>query len=127
VASSTPVRPVVSLIVTSYNQPNASALVLDGMLTQTRPVDELVVADDGSEPDTAALVDEFEARAPFPVIFTSQEDAGFRKARAINNAIRASAGQFVLFRGSDRAAYPERGIRNYGDRGSTRGTGVGQP
>ena len=29
--------------------------------------------------------------------------------------------------GSDRAAYPERGIRRYGDRGSTQGTGVGQP
>ena len=42
-------RPVVSLIVSSYNQPNALALVLEGVLTQTRPVDELVVADDGSE------------------------------------------------------------------------------
>ena len=60
-----PVRPVVSLIVSSYNQPNALALVLEGVLTQTRPVDELVVADDGSEPDTAAPVDEFAAGPAF--------------------------------------------------------------
>lgn len=93
--------PSLSLIVSSYNQPNALALVFEGLLTQTAPIDELLIADDGSEPDTQELVDAFAARAPFPVVFTTQEDRGFRKPRALNNAIRAASGGDLLFLDGD--------------------------
>ena len=65
-----------SLVVTSYNQPNALALVFEGVLTQRHRVEELVIADDGSASDTKELVKAFTARAGFPVIFTYQEDRG---------------------------------------------------
>ena len=56
-------RPVSSsVIVASYNQPNSLALVLTGVLNQTHPIGELLIADDGSNPDTPKLVDEFAAR-----------------------------------------------------------------
>lgn len=49
----------VSLIISSYNQPNALVLVLEGVLTQTYPIAELLIGDDGSQPDTRELVDSF--------------------------------------------------------------------
>ena len=38
----------ISLIVTTYNRPDALRLVLDSISRQTRLPDEVVVADDGS-------------------------------------------------------------------------------
>jgi GT2 family glycosyltransferase len=46
-------------------------------------------------------VDAFAGRAHCPVIFTTQEDAGFRKARALNNAIRETNGESLLFLDGD--------------------------
>ena len=90
-----------SLIITSYNQPNALALVFAGVLAQSHRLQEVVIADDGSEGDTVELVTAFADRAGFPVIFTTQEDRGFRKARALNTAIRKSRGQDILFLDGD--------------------------
>jgi glycosyltransferase involved in cell wall biosynthesis len=91
----------VSLVVSSYNQPNALALVLEGVLTQTRTPDDLRVADDGSEPDTRELVQAFAGQAPFPVHFETQEDRGFRKSRALNAALRPALGEVFLFLDGD--------------------------
>lgn len=91
----------VTLVVASYNQPNALALVLEGILRQEQTVDEIVFADDGSQDDTVELVDRFRARAGVPVVFTTQEDRGFRKAMALNNAIRVSHGESLLFLDGD--------------------------
>jgi glycosyltransferase involved in cell wall biosynthesis len=101
-----------SLIVASYNQPNSLALVFEGILTQTHPVGELLIADDGSEEDTRRLVDSLAKRAAFPVIFTTQEHAGFRKARAQNNAIRESTGPHLLFLDGD-CVPPPRWVERY--------------
>jgi len=91
----------VSLIISSYNQPNALALVLEGVLTQTHPITELLVGDDGSQADTRELVEAFQQRAPFPVTFETQEDLGFRKSRAVNNALRLATQDHILILDGD--------------------------
>lgn len=96
-----------SLVVASYNQPNALALVLAGIAAQDLPIDEIAFADDGSEPDTLALVERFRAQSEAKVLWTTQEDRGFRKAKALNNAIRATTGEIVLFLDGD--CIPPRG------------------
>ena len=76
--------PEVSLIVNTYQKPRHLALVLESIALQTG-IDaamELVVADDGSEDETADLVERFAARVPFPVRFTTEPHDGFRLARA---------------------------------------------
>ncbi len=90
-----------TLIIASYNQTNALALVLEGVLRQELPPDEIVFADDGSEPDTLALVEAFRRRTVIPIVFTTQADLGFRKARALNNALRRARGEIVLFLDGD--------------------------
>lgn len=101
-----------SLIIASYNQPNSLALVFAGVLTQTHEIGELLIADDGSDADTRELVDEFAAKVPYPVHFETQEDRGFRKARAQNNAIRRSTGEHLLFLDGDCVPPPEWVARN---------------
>ena len=95
-----------SLVVTTYNRPDALALVLASALAQVRPVDELLVADDGSRPDTRALVEAVASGAPFPVRHCWHEDRGFRLAEIRNRAIAAAAGDYVVMVDGDLVLHP---------------------
>jgi glycosyltransferase involved in cell wall biosynthesis len=95
-----------SLIVTTYNRRDALALVLASARAQERPPDELVVADDGSTPDTAEVVAAFAARAPFPVRHAWQEDLGFRAAASRNRAFAAAAGDYLVMVDGDLVLHP---------------------
>lgn len=95
-----PVGPLglrLSVIVTTYNNPRALTLVLTGLGRQSLRQFELIVADDGSGPDTAALVAEYAARAPFSVRHVWHPDQGFRKCTISNRAILAAAGDYLVF------------------------------
>jgi glycosyltransferase involved in cell wall biosynthesis len=76
-----------AVIVTTYNRPDALAAVLDGYLAQNDRDFELIVADDGSTPETAAIVQRYASRAPFALRHVWQEDHGFRAAEARNRAL----------------------------------------
>ncbi|MGE3164479.1 MAG: glycosyltransferase [Planctomycetota bacterium] len=102
----------VSVIIPSYNQPNALRLVLEALRHQTFRDFEVVITDDGSEPDTEAMIREFEAESPFPLDFVAQEDLGFRKAKALNNGIRLARGRHLLFLDGDCVA-PRRWAERY--------------
>ncbi len=91
----------ISVIVSCFNQPNAMRLVLEGLLCQSNQEFELVVADDGSDPDSRELVEGFRKRAPFPVIWCTQRNQGFRKSAALNRGIRSSRGDYCLFLDGD--------------------------
>ena len=97
----------VSVVVSSYNQPNTLTLSLEGLLHQEWTDFELIVADDGSEEDTHELIDEYSRRAPFPVHFVRQEDRGFRKAKALNNGIRRAEGAYLLLLDGDCIPRPD--------------------
>jgi len=89
------------IVVASFNQPRSLRLVLSGVLRLDGAPDALLVADDGSGPEIEALVADFQAKAPFPVAFVTQENRGFRKAIALNNALRRIDGGRVLFLDGD--------------------------
>ncbi|MEP7221655.1 MAG: glycosyltransferase family 2 protein [Novosphingobium sp.] len=60
----------VSIALASYNGARFLPQQLASLLAQTRLPDELVVGDDRSSDDTVALLEDFAARAPFPVRIT---------------------------------------------------------
>jgi glycosyltransferase involved in cell wall biosynthesis len=91
----------VAVIVTTYNRPDALAAVLEGYFAQDRLDFELIVADDGSKPDTAALVAEHASRAPFPLHHVWQEDQGFRAGAARNRALAQTRADYVIFTDGD--------------------------
>ncbi len=99
--------PAVSVLVTTYNKPRDLERVLEGFRGQTDRDLELLVCDDGSGPETAALVQRFAAGAPFPVEHVWQEDLGFRAARSRNNGGRAARGDLLVFADGDCVPFPD--------------------
>lgn len=91
----------IAVIVTTYNRPDALAAVLEGYLAQTDRDFEVLVADDGSTPDTAKVVQQFQARAPFPIRHVWQEDVGFRAAAIRNRALATTGAEYVIFTDGD--------------------------
>lgn len=96
----------VGIIVSTYNSPGFLRQVLHGYLTQTRFPEELIVADDGSAGETAAVVGEFARTAPFPVRHVWQEDQGFRAAKIRNEAAKASSAGYLVFTDGDCVPHP---------------------
>ncbi len=86
----------VSLIITTYNWKEALQLSLRSVLNQTLLPQEIVVADDGSGPETAAVVREIGASSPIPIVHSWQEDEGFRSARSRNKAIAKARGEYII-------------------------------
>lgn len=86
-----------SVIVTTYNNPRGLQLVLAGLTRQTVQDFELLIADDGSGAETAALISEFAGRARFPVRHVWHPDQGFRKCTISNKAILEAEGDYLVF------------------------------
>lgn len=93
------------LIVTTYNWPEALHLTLASVARQSRPPDEVVVADDGSGPETRAVVERWRA-AGLPVEHVWQEDQGFRLARSRNRAIASTRADYILLVDGDMILHP---------------------
>jgi glycosyltransferase involved in cell wall biosynthesis len=60
-------RPRISVALCTYNGARFLEAQLGSFLAQLRPIDELVVCDDGSTDETLAILESFAIRAPFPV------------------------------------------------------------
>jgi len=86
----------VSLIITTYNWPEALNVVLKSALKQSRFPDEVIVADDGSGIATAECIEEMGKTTSVPIHHVWQEDKGFRAASARNKAIRASNCDYLV-------------------------------
>ncbi len=91
----------IAVIVTTYNRPDALAAVFAGYQAQRDAEFELLVADDGSTAETRRVVDEFKARASFPVTHVWQEDQGFRAAAIRNRALAATRADYIIFSDGD--------------------------
>jgi glycosyltransferase involved in cell wall biosynthesis len=91
----------ISVVVTTYNRPDALRAVLDGLADQADRNFEVLVADDGSRDDTRALVEELRRQSPVPVRHIWQEDRGFRAGAARNRATAAASGDYVIYLDGD--------------------------
>lgn len=96
----------VSLIVLTYNWPQALALTLASVARQTRLPDEVVVTDDGSTDDTRERVEREAGGFPVPISYLWQEDHGFRAARARNRGIAAARGDYIVIVDGDMLLHP---------------------
>lgn len=85
-----------SLLISTYNWPQALELCLKSVLRQTVLPDEILIADDGSGPETQAVVRRYETLSPVPVRHIWHEDDGFRLAMIRNKAIAASRCEYII-------------------------------
>lgn len=97
----------VSIIVTTYNWPDALYLVLRSLVDQTADTFEVIVADDGSGTATDDAVTNALTNAAFPWKHVKHEDNGIRQARIKNLGVRFATGDYLVFIDHDVVLHPE--------------------
>lgn len=83
--------PAVSVICTVLNEGESIRRLLDSLLAQTRPPDEVVIVDGGSRDGTVAVIQEYADRLPLRVLV----EPGANISRGRNVAIAAAAGEII--------------------------------
>jgi SAM-dependent methyltransferase len=97
---SSPAQPAtVAVVITTYNHARFLLQALDSVMTQTQPADEVIVIDDGSSDDPAAVVSQHEG-----VKFIRQHNQGLAAAR--NTGLRALHSDRVIFLDADDRLLP---------------------
>lgn len=100
-------QPLISVILATYNRPDALNLVLQSLLSQTDQGFEIVIADDGSADETAKLIQTFLPNPLVQIKHVWQEDMGFRKAKILNAAIFDATGEYLIFLDGDCVVQPD--------------------
>ena len=85
-----------SLIIATYNWPEALRLCLKSALNQSVLPNEIIIADDGSQQPTRDLINLFKQESPIPIIHVWQPDNGFRLAQIRNKAIIQSCNEYII-------------------------------
>ena len=93
--------PLISVVLATYNWPEALDLCLQSLQIQTDRHFEICIADDGSKPDTAELIARWQTQSVVPIRHHWQEDQGFRKSRILNQAIAQARGEYLVFLDGD--------------------------
>lgn len=85
-----------SLIISTYNSPEALRVTLESVLRQAIYPREIIIADDGSDESTATVIKEFTSKSPVPLRHVWHENRGFRLAAIRNRAIAAATGDYIV-------------------------------
>lgn len=102
--------PKISLIISVYNNFKWLRLILESLKFQTLKDFEVIIADDGSSEENVNLIKEYihKNMGKGPVIkHVWHEDKGWRKNIALNNAVRNSAGEYLVFIDGDCVPHPK--------------------
>jgi glycosyltransferase involved in cell wall biosynthesis len=98
---------LISVIATTHEREDALDAVLRGLSRQSDKSFEVVVADDGSGPATAALIADWTSRLGSPLAHVWQPHQGFRAAEMRNRAIAVSRGSYCVFLDGDCIPRPD--------------------
>lgn len=93
-----------ALIISVYKNTRFLRAVLDALRFQTEQNFELIITEDGNDPTMQMFIENY----PFhhPHLHLTQEDLGWRKNKALNNAIRAASAPWLIFIDGDCILHP---------------------
>ena len=94
-------KPLISVVLTTYNRSDALAVVLRALRQQTDTNFEVVIADDGSHPAHRARIQEVAHGCNFAVAHVWHPDVGFTVARARNLGVTQSRGTYLILLDGD--------------------------
>ena len=86
----------VSVIVSTYNQPEMLEKVLWGFNCQTFMDFELIIAEDGSGTQYKELINKIKTRVSFPISHIWEENDGFQKSKILTKAILSSNTNYII-------------------------------
>ncbi|MDP3300681.1 MAG: glycosyltransferase [Sulfuricurvum sp.] len=93
-----------TLIISVYKDTEALGFILDSLKNQTVVADEIIISEDGQSTIMADFVATQKYRFP-KLIHLTQVDDGWRKNIAMNNAIKASKNEYLIFIDGDCVPY----------------------
>jgi glycosyltransferase involved in cell wall biosynthesis len=96
-------RPETSVIIPTWNRRDMVARAIDSVLAQTRPVEEVIVVDDGSTDGTGEFLAQ---RYGERITLLAQANAGVSAAR--NRGLAAARGRYLALLDSDDVWLPEK-------------------
>lgn len=85
-----------TLIVSTYNRPDALVLCLESILRQSILPAEVIIGDDGSKAETRQVIEKYQKIFPVPLIHIFQEDEGFRLAKARNKCLAQARYEYIV-------------------------------
>lgn len=91
----------ISVIFTTYNQPEWLKKALWGYECQTYKNFEIIIADDGSGPETKEIIDAFINKKTLDIKHIWHPDEGYQKCNILNKAIVASETDYLIFTDGD--------------------------
>ena len=98
---------MISILLATYNWPQALKLCLESLADQTDHNFEIIIADDGSTESTKQVIKAMKASLQITITHLWQEDDGFRKTRILNQAIAAAHGNYLVFLDGDCIVQPD--------------------
>ncbi len=91
----------ISVVLSTYNAPEWLEKSLWGYAGQSFRDFEILIADDGSSSETAAMIDSVRRETGLAIKHVWHEDDGFRKCVIMNKAILQAAGDYMVFSDGD--------------------------
>ena len=85
-----------TLIIATYNWPEALKLVLTSLLKQSTLPEEVIIADDGSTEDTKQLIELYSSKLPSEAQHIWQADNGFQKTSILNKSVSKAKGDYII-------------------------------
>ena len=96
--------PLISIVIPVYNVQRYIGITIDSILAQHYTNFELILVDDGSQDESAAICDEYAARDErIKVIHKVNEGVSIAR----NTGIAAASGEYLAFVDGDDELYPE--------------------
>jgi glycosyltransferase involved in cell wall biosynthesis len=97
----------ISILLATYNWPEALSLCLESLEKQTAKNFEVIIADDGSGSKTKELIEQFIKNSKLSIRHLWQDDLGFRKTLILNQAIEVASGEYLVFLDGDCIVQPD--------------------
>lgn len=99
--------PSISVIITTYNRPDALQLVLLALTQQTLLPNEVIIADDGSGNETRLLIEQLSNQLNYPLKHVWHKDEGFQAAKIRNKAVLCTNNNYLIFLDGDCIPFPD--------------------
>ncbi len=95
----------ISITIPCYNHERYVSGAIDSALNQTRPVDEIVIVNDGSTDGSAVIIERYAREHPALIRVVTQPNQGPAKTRSV--AVESATGDYVVPLDADDYLHPE--------------------